>query len=243
NGGGAGASFSYSHSGVDSQSLDIKKTMSSTISQVGPDKDGISHDLDEIWLLLNPTVNLSLSSASAAWIFANAPSSPIQYVYVGWLKNPQTMPGNVATALQSAGITPAEYPNILARDPFASGSSTLDPNRFVSLNTTFPYEPPYSQTSPVPIVSVNISNSSTSTCGTGTQDTYGVGLTISATGNYLDFAKATLKDTANWEWTNQSSLTNTVGSSQSATLAIGGPAWGYTGGTVCKVYLDTIYNT
>src|SRR5262249_2533760 len=79
--------------------------------------------------------------------------------------------------------------------------------------------------------------------GTGTQDTYGVGLTISATGNYLDFAKATLKDTANWEWTNQSSLTNTVGSSQSATLAIGGPAWGYTGGTVCKVYLDTIYNT
>jgi hypothetical protein len=243
NGGGIGVSFAYSHSDVDSQSLDIKKTTSSTISQNGPGQDGITHDEDEIWLLLNPTVNLNLSSSSAAWILANAPSSPIQYVHVGWLNGHQPMPPGVASVLQGGGITPADYPSILARDPLASGSSTLDPNRFVSLNATFPYEPPYSANDPVPTVSFNISNSSVSTIGKGTEDTYNVGLSTSMTGDYLDFAKATFKDTTSWEWTNKSSLTSTAGSSQSATVTVGGPAYGYAGGTVMQVYLDVVYNT
>lgn len=243
NGGGTSASFTYSHSAVDSQSLDIKKTTSSTIAQNGPSQDGIAHDEDEIWLLLNPTVNLNLSSSSAAWIIANAPSSPIQYVHVGWLNGHQPMPPGVAAALQTGGITPADYPNILARDPFATGSYTPDPNRFVSLNTTFPYEPPYSPNDPVPTVSFNISNSSVSTTGAETEDSYNVGLSGSITGDYLDFAKATFKDTTTWEWTNKSSLTTTAGSSQSATVTVGGPAYGYTGGTIVQVYLDRIYNT
>jgi hypothetical protein len=243
NGGGAGISFAYSRASTDSQSLEIKKSTSATINQAGPAQDGVSHDEDEIWLLLNPTVNLALSSSSAAWTLANATPSPVQYVHVGWLNGHQPMPAGVAAALQSGGITSQDFPNILARDPLAGGSSSLDPTRFVSLNTTFPYEPPYSANDPVPTVTFNISNSSTTTTGSAVEDTYTVGLTTSLSGNYLEFAKATLKDTASWEWTNKSSQSIATGTSQSATLTVGGPAYGYTGGTVMQAYLDTMYNT
>lgn len=243
NGVAAGVSFAYSRASTDSQSLEIKKSTSATISQAGPAQDGVSHDEDEIWLLLNPTVNLALSSSSAAWTLANATPSPIQYVHVGWLNGHQPMPAGVAAALQSGGITSQDFPNILARDPLAGGSSSLDPIRFVSLNTTFPYEPPYSANDPVPTVTFNISNSSTTTTGSTVEDTYTVGLTTSLSGDYLEFAKATLKDTASWAWTNKSSQSIVTGTSQSATLTVGGPAYGYTGGTLMQAYLDTMYNT
>jgi len=241
NGGGVGISFEYSHSTSDNQSLEIKKTTSSTISQNGPSQDGINHDQDQIWLLLNPSINLALSPSSAAWMLANT-QSPIQYVYVGWLNGHQPIPPGVASALLSAGITKADYPDILARDPLANGSP-LDSRRYIALNTTFPYEPPYTSTDPVPTVSFSVSDSSISTVGSTTEDSYKVGLTMSATGNYLDFAKATLKDTLSWTWTNKSARSTSSGTSQSATVVVGGPAYGYVGNTLVEVYFDTIYKT
>lgn len=241
-GGSGGVSFEYSRSTTDSQSLDIKKSTTATITQAGPAQDGINHDEDEIWLLLNPTVNLALSSSSAAWLLANT-QSPVQYVHCGWLNGHQTMPPGVATALQSAGITAQDYPDILVRDPFSGGSSPLDPQRFVSLSTTFPYEPPYAPSDPVPTTTFNVSDSSAATVGTTVADTYKVGLSMSASGGFLDFAKATLKDTSTWEWTNKTSQSSSTGTSQSATVTVGGPAYGYSGPTVMQVYLDSMYHT
>ena len=245
-GGSTSVSFSFSQSDTDSQSLDIKKSTTSTIGQSGPGQDGINHDEDEVWLLLNPTVNLAFSSVpSAAWTFSDSMSpitSPIQYLHVGWLNGHETMPTGVAAALQQAGVSAQDYPNILARDPFATGAA-LDPTRFLLLNTTFPYEPPLNANDPVPTVTYNVSNSSTATVGSETVDTYKVGLSITASGGFLEFAKATLKDTASWQWTNKSSHTATSGTSESASVTIGGPAYGYTGNTVMEVYFDTMYKT
>lgn len=242
NGGGAGLSFDVSHSATDSQSLEIKKSATSTINRTGPSQDGVNHDEDAIYLLLNPTVNLALSSSSASWLLANS-LSPIQYVYVGWLNGHMAMPAPIATSLANAGITAGEYADILARDPLANGSTVPDPSRFVSLNTTFPYEPPYSAADPVPTITTTISDTSTVTTGTATEDMYKVGLSMSATGGFLDFAKATLKDTQSWGWTNRSSTSNTTSGSQSASVTIGGPAYGYNGPTVMKVYIDTLYKS
>jgi hypothetical protein len=244
--GSIGVSFSVSQSDTDSQSLTIQKSATSAIAQAGPSVDGINHDQDEIWLLLNPTLNLAVSTVpSASWNFSNSMSpvsSPIQYLYVGWLNGDQQMPAPIATLLQNAGITPQDYPTILARDPFAT-SAPIDQNRFLLLNTTFPYEPPLTATDPVPTQTYNVTNSSTSTTGSETVDTYKVGLTITASPSFLGLAKATLKDSASWQWTNKSSQTNTTGSSESASLTIGGPAYGYTGSTVMEVYFDTMYKT
>jgi hypothetical protein len=242
NGGGVGLSFENANSTTDSQSIEIKKSTTSTINRTGPSQDGINHDEDAIYLLLNPTINLAVSPSSASWLLANT-SSAIQYVYVGWLNGHVPMPAPIAAALQTANIIAADYPDILARDPLANGSAILDANRYIALNTTFPYEPPYASTDPVPTITTNISDSSTSTTGSAVEDTYKVGLTISATGGFLDFAKATLKDTASWEWTNKSSVSSASGTSQSASVTVGGPAFGYTGPTVLRVYVDTIYHT
>lgn len=98
-------------------------------------------------------------------------------------------------------------------------------------------------TDPVPAKTFNISDSSISTVGTATEDDYKVGLSVTAVGGFLDFAKATLKDTASWEWTSKSSQSATTGTAQSATVRVGGPAYGYSGATVMQVYFDTIYKT
>ncbi len=246
NGGGAGLSFQYTTSTTDSQSLDIKKTALSQITKLGPGQDGINHDEDEILLALNPTVNLALSSSSAAWIFANTQTTTY-WVKVGNLNGDVPMPTPIATVLQSAGITSANYADICSRDPLATcpGATTtgLDPRRFVPLNTTFPYEPPLTATDPVTTVSVEISDRTTSTVGSMIQDTYKVGLALSASGDFLGFAKATLKDTTSWQWTNKTSQSLSTGTSQSASLTIGGPAFGYTGGTIVQAYIDTMYQT
>jgi hypothetical protein len=85
NGGGGGIGFEWAQSQTDTQSLDIKKSNTSTLSRNGPAQDGINHDEDQIWLLLNPSVNLALSNYEAAWLLSETQSSPIQYVYAGWL--------------------------------------------------------------------------------------------------------------------------------------------------------------
>jgi hypothetical protein len=128
----------------ESQSLDIKKSTSSEISYSGPSSDGIDHDRDIIYLWLNPTINLQLTPTSAAWNLGDNPRADIQLVYVGWLKDPSKMqrdaPG-VVQRLQTYGITPADYPEILKADPFArvtpaaKGAPRVNLQRFQSLNT------------------------------------------------------------------------------------------------------------
>ncbi len=242
----AGASFDYSHSTTNNQSLSITKSATSAISETGPATDGINPDEDEIWLLLNPTINLAPAPGAATWALANIQSpdkSPVQSLKVGWLNGHYTMPDGVAKNLKAAGITAQEYPTILARDPLNAGSVNLDPSRFVPLNITFPYEPPLQPGDPVTTMSTTLSSSDSSTQGSTVQDSYKIGITLSGGPNFLGIAGATLKDTQSWEWTNSTSQSFTSGSNQSASVTIAGPAYGYTGSTVIEVFLDTIYNT
>ncbi len=161
-GSGDGLSFESSKSATFSDSIDIRKAVTSTIAQQGPAQDGINHDEDEIWLLLKPSVILGLSSEIAEWKLGNA-GAVIQYVHVGWLNGHQPMPPGVEAALAAAGVTPSDYPTILARDPLVDGDGALQSNRFVKLNTTYPYIPPYSANDPVPLSSFIISNTQSET--------------------------------------------------------------------------------
>jgi hypothetical protein len=63
-------------------------------------------------------------------------------VPVAWLKNPSLMPPNVAQQLQALKFTNHDYQTILALDPFANGSTTIDPTRFVPTTYAFPYHAP-----------------------------------------------------------------------------------------------------
>src|ERR1700722_20238679 len=76
-----------------------------------------------------------------------------------------TMPPQVLTFLQGAGITPQNYPVIMAHDPFAIGSS-MDPNRFLREGSTYPYEPPLTPNDPVPQQPLILGTDKITTSGT-----------------------------------------------------------------------------
>jgi hypothetical protein len=234
-----GGSFNYTRSSSRTDAMDIKKVDSTTITVRGPGVDGIHHDRDLIYLWLNPQVRLDLTPTSAAWTFGDTSTADIQYVYVGWLQNPSSMPPGVVSRLQSYGITPAEYPEILKADPFAT-ANTIDPARFIVLNTTFPYEPPFAPGDPVPTYSFTQTFTGSSSTSTTAQSEYNVKVTAETGFNFFDLFKASLKAEGSWTWTNTSAGTTSAGVSETATVTVGGPSFGYAGPTDMAVYYDVL---
>jgi hypothetical protein len=243
--GTVGLSFSFGQSTTDTQSLDIKKSSTTTIKVVGPSIDGVDHDRDQIWLWMNPKVNLQITPNSVDWTLANTGTADIQFVYVGWLKSPptETMPVGVASALARNGITPADFATILARDPLATSSTAIRTPRYKQLNTTFPYEPPFTATDPPTSWNFNAASSTTNTNGSTMSDTFKIGLTIDAGVDFLGMAKSKIKVDGSWEWTNTSSSSSSLGKNEIASVTVGGPSFGYTGSTDMEVFYDTVYKT
>jgi hypothetical protein len=165
----------------------------------------------------------------------------IQYVTVGWLKNPSSMPLEVEQQLGAAGLKPSDYSMILSTNPFASGAKTIDPNRYLPISQSFQYEPPDNASDPVPTETYTVQNSVTQTSTHTSQVQYGVSISVS-TGIKVPF-EASLKVTGSFEWTNTASSSLSNQSSQSASVTIGGPAFGYTGPTDLVAYWDTVYNS
>src|SRR5262249_16920285 len=133
-------------------SIAINKTDSSDIVVSGPGPEsppGIDHDFDVVLLWLNPVANVVISGNNTAQIvgYSFHSKDPVNEmdvvpVYVGWLKNPSTMPPGVALALartwadqpddgSGTGLTSNDFTTILARDPFAGGATAIDTSRFV----------------------------------------------------------------------------------------------------------------
>lgn len=243
-GGGAGASFSYGRNAVDAESTDIEKSTESTLSLSGPAADGIDHDRDQIWLWLRPRMNATMTSSTAIqWTFDPSAIMNVQFVYVGHLKNPSLMPPGVKAQLDAAGLTTSDYTTILGADPFSFGEVAVDPARFSAINTTFPYEPPFAPGDSSPISQFTAKYTVTGTTGTTTTNEYSAGVTVEGEGNFLGLFKASLKNEDSWTWTDEVSRSQAVGSSQSASVAIAGPSFGYTGPTDVQVLYDLIYKT
>ncbi|MGH9889500.1 MAG: hypothetical protein ACREBE_28465, partial [bacterium] len=140
-----GANAAFTKSSTTSNSLEITKSQTDTIGpQQGPSADLIDHNTDTIWLWLNPGVYILEDGAGLQWTVTSHGGAPmdIQYVYVGWLNGTMAMPPAVSDRLALYGITSADFPTMLARDPFANGGTAIDPNRFIPTSTTVPYEPP-----------------------------------------------------------------------------------------------------
>jgi len=241
NGGSVSASFGFTRNNSDTASLNITKTATSTIADTGPASDGIDHDHDLIYLWLNPSIDIKVNQAtkSAAWTISRG-TADIEYLYVGWLKHPDSMPPGVKSRLQHWNITAQDYPGIMKRDPFANGAASLS-NRYQQLNTNFPYEPPLTANDPVPTYSFALSNSSTSTNTGTTEETYDVDLTIKTGASFI--ASVSLESDNKWEWTNASSSSTSSGSTQTASVTVGGPSFGYTGPTDMRVFYDRLYRS
>jgi hypothetical protein len=61
--------------------------------------------------------------------------------------------------------------------------------------------------------------------------------------SFLNLISASLKTEGKWTWTSGMTSGSSTGTTESASLIVGGPAFGYTGPTTMKVYYDRLYKT
>jgi hypothetical protein len=244
---GASAQFSASSTTTDTTKQDIKKSQTWDFKVQGPGEDGINHDNDVFLLMLNPLLTASIYPGNnILWAMGvDGEIMDIKAPFVGWLKNPSLMakvaPG-VKQALDAAGLTATDYAQILSANPFANGAGSIDPNRFVPIPQSFPYQPPESASGSAVLSTVNFQNTFTVSSTHTVQNQYGVSVSISA-GLNLGIFSASLKVTGSMEWTNTNSLGTSSESLQSASATVGGPAIGFSGPSDVVVYWDTIYNS
>ena len=225
----------------DTSSFATKKTTNTEIDVNGPATDGINHDEDLFYLWLNPQLTITADPwNNSTWeMGAAGPTMIIQYARAGWLKNPATMPPGLLQDFKAAGLTTADFATILSADPFAFGPAAIDPNRFLPTTQSFPYDPPDSASDPVPVSIYQQTNTVTNTVTHEVTHTYSVSAGFSIglgdlVGLKVD-SSLTLTDTETSVTVNEST--------QSATVAVGGPAFGYTGPVDVLVYWDTLYNS
>jgi hypothetical protein len=158
----------------------------------------------------------------------------IYNVYAGDLKNPQSMPAGTKKALDDRGLTQSDYDQILSTDPFAGGSTTIDPNRFRATPQSIPYSPPLNKNDLPVTTTYTVSSETTQTETHEVETEYCVGMEVSL---------SLLKDSNTLTWTSKNTAGTTTTSQQQANATVTGPSVEYGGPTTVKVYWDTLYSS
>lgn len=235
-----GGSFDASIASKDQSSLELRKSTTDTIKITGSTADGIDHNRDMIYLTLRPHITADiLDGGQVTWRIQNQRDTQSRFVYVGWLRDEAAFiraAKDTHDALAAAGITSAEYPNILARDPMANGQR-IDETRYTFLRT-LPYEPPYAPGDTTQPWSFSLGNEATQGYNHTLEDQYSVGATISGGAGVVNASAS-----ASVTWGSSMTTANAQTGSQSATVTIGGPSYGYAGSQNVSVYWDNIYGT
>lgn len=266
---GLSASGDYSSTTTDTTSQTISKGTTLDVKATG-NGDGVDHDQDVFLLLLNPAIALQqehifsgpgeCAAGTVNWLFgintASIPGDALYKITVGELRNPASMPADVAAQLNTLNFTLADYQTILAQDPFAGSSTTganavpIDPARYVPTTTAFPYEPPdqasecKSGVCTCPAIANTITNEIASDIGSSTKTEYQVGLSESLNGIDAGIFKFGETVQLNWTWTSTSTDTDMTDSKQSATASIQCPSPSYNQPeTFMSVYWDKLYGS
>jgi hypothetical protein len=239
----------WSRAVTDKQSLDIKISQTGGLRGQGSDKeDGVNNDDDAIYLALSPTINVQMAPSLVQWTFANPKEFIVTHVYVAWLENPdlfQTEAPAVKKLLEDNGIIEQDYPDILKRDPLATGAIDPPVDRY-ELRTSFDYVPPHPCDIAPLTTTLVFQRQSTSSTEHIVQDEYQVGLTHKDKvqfGSSDDGLGVAMTLSGGWTWTNQSSSGSSTSTTETATLAAGGPKCGFDRATSIDVYFDKIYRT
>jgi hypothetical protein len=257
---GGSVTGGYSNTSTDSKSETITKGQTLEIKATG-NGDGVDHSQDAFILLLNPAiaikesqqvVNHKCGPTTANWYMGlSGPSGTEERytLYVEWLKNPASMPSNVAQQLKTLGFTESDYQTILAQDPFANGSTTIDPNRFAPTTYSFPYEPPLQESAcnngvcSCMAMSDAIKNQLQSDQQSKTQSQYQVGLSEKISGIDIGIFSFGANSDQKFTWTSSSTTDATTDSSQTSSATIVCPSTGYQGPTLMSIYWDKLFES
>jgi hypothetical protein len=234
----------YGETSADSTSLAM--TLTSSYNKPG-EVDAVDHGNDEIWFVAHPTLDVTIhpSSGEVDWQFDRA-GSPVEYfVYVHELMDPSTMPPDVQQTLAGFGITPSSYGNLLLADPFAHGATPgqfMDTVRYDFIQS-FPYVPVGAPGDRPSTQTFTIAHSSTNSSMSTSSVTLNTSITIGGSASFFGLVSARLSATSTFSWTHSSSKLNSIGTTQTDTLAIGQPRYTYAGPTILRVYFDKIWKT
>ena len=253
--GGSGVSASFEKNGSVNRTdaVDVSLKYSQGYKKTGQ-VDPIDHNYDEIWFIARPKLDFTYLPAATVggqdtikWKFGaqDGVNDGIPYfVYAGWLNNAMVMPARVKQDLDFWGITPDDYPKLLAADPLFTGTTpnmTMNPDRY-KLVGVYPYLPPFAEGDEASTQTFSIENSRTDT-NTADYDfdtSVGLGVTI---GGDFGVVETKLTVTGTWTWTNSSSTSRSNETESTDAFTVGQPAFGYSGPTLLRAYIDKVFGT
>ncbi len=235
---------SFGNTNTESTDISVVLTQGLPINGV---TDIINHNYDQIWFLSNPTLQATYveTTAGTAVTYGFAPNQSLEpyYLLVGELNGTIPLSSGVQAFLSSQGITSAEFPQLLAADPFANGGIYLDPNRFTQVGSSILFEPEIAGQTKDNCPPFNYSVTETNSEQDTSSVTYDTSLKVSGSVGFFSLFDVTATSTATWTWNSQTSLKNTTSSTSTAAISICQPASTYTGGTVVRAYFDKIWKT
>jgi hypothetical protein len=261
------AAVGYSQQIDNTSTITVGTTTSTADIVPGPlsSASGVDHDYDIVWVWLNPLVTLVVEPNTNAvlwtgYAFNNEDDTrqmEVVPLYVHWLRNPATIPANVAARLArtwdtsgNGGLTTTDYATILAADPFSSASynpNTDSQHRFdLQGNQAFNYEPPPDGGQPI-TETFSVATQTTSSQGQSAQNTYSTTFTVdfNTGANFIAALGADTKISSMYTTTDKWSFTRNSSAGKTASLSITGPAVAdhYTGPVAIQVWRDNVYGS
>lgn len=229
---------------------DMSETWTSTYRKPG-ESDGVDHDLDEIWFLARPTLNVIITPDDAFWgpgsvTWGLNPDAPTvtYYLLEGEVNGHLPIPSNVQQFLDSSGITAEDIQNLRAVDPFGA-DPTKNPatdGRF-QLVAQFPYVAPAHAGDLPNTQTYDVKSTNLSSTQRDSSASYIVDMEIHGGAGFIGLARARLGFENKFTWKNSSSRKDYSSNNADDLITVGQPAFGYSGPTVLRVYEDTIFRT
>lgn len=209
--------------------------------------DFVNHDYDQIWFMVKPAIHIKLQdrpgTTEVSWQYADGQQVTQFWVYAGEMAGHLAIPPDIKAQLDVWAITPAEYPALLAADPFFGPQATtgpLDPDRF-SLVQVLPYRPLGSASEQPTTITYSTQQKTTGSTTVEETQGYSVGATWMGEVKFILKARLTVGDRVTF--TNKTSLKLSNGSTTTDSLTLGQPSFGYAGPVVLAVYVDKLWHT
>jgi hypothetical protein len=211
-----------------------------------PSFDGIDHTRDQIWILLNPEVDVSVSSSTVSWTFKGNPKPEVVLVYAGNLLpgTPIAWDPALKKVLDAHQFTDADYQQLLQTDPLTSQPTTTAPSMIDQKR--YQYYSYFEYQRHAPPQSIQLRYDALTTHTDKSEESIQVGYTLGAKygGKTPGAFEAAIQNKETWEWTNSSSKSIKIDKTATATATIFGVGDKYSGElNWVDVYYDTIYRT
>lgn len=230
--------------------VDVTVEQASGYRKLG-EVDGVDHDSDEVWFLMNPTLDLAITPespygpATVVWSFsASSPGTPY-FLYAGEINGHRPMPAGVQETLGRFGVNGSDLFDLRNADPWINNPSknpATDPARF-DLLWQGPYRPVGAAGDQASIQSYSVTRRIANTVEQSSDVTTYTTVKAAADLAFFLLAKTTLSIQDKFTWNQSTGSKNSLETNTANTITVGQPAFGYGGPQVLRIYEDKVFKT